>query len=116
MDALRSALEKELAGYRRARRRGDIVSAWIALERAHIFSQPRLGPHLRVHGLMLGLAVRTHDWREIRGQMLRLALAPLGNLAGRIPQGNTGRSNVSAFRPMAVPDDLRRIMATRSEP
>lgn len=47
--------------------------------------------------------------------MLRLALAPLGNLTGRIPQGNTGRSNVSAFQSMEVPDDLRQIMATRSE-
>jgi len=116
MDAAQWALENELAGYRHAWRRGDIVSAWMALERAHIHSQPRLGPHLRVHALMLGLAVRTHDWREVRGQVLRLALAPLGNLTGRIPQGNTGRSNVSAFRPMEVPDDLRRIMATRSEP
>lgn len=115
METLRSALESEVVGYRLAWRRGDIVSAWIALERAHILSQPRLGQHLRVHALMLGLAIRTHDWREAWGQMVRLALAPLGNLTGRIPQGNTGRSNVSAFQSMEVPDDLRRIMATRFE-
>lgn len=27
-------------------------------------------------------------------------MAPLGNLTGRLPIGNTGRANVSAFAPM----------------
>jgi hypothetical protein len=38
-----------------------------------------------------------------------LLLAPLGSLTGRLPIGNTGRSNVSAFLPMAIPQDLREL-------
>jgi hypothetical protein len=33
-------------------------------------------------------------------------LAPLGSLTGRLPVGNSGRSNVSAFAPMPIPADL----------
>jgi hypothetical protein len=57
---------------------------------------------------MLRFAVQQRDWREVSGQIIRLALAPLGALTNRIPLGNTGRSNVSAFQPMPIPDDLRR--------
>jgi hypothetical protein len=59
---------------------------------------------------MLEFAVALRDWREVTGQVVRLILAPLGALTGRIPVGNTGRSNVSAFQPMAIPDDLRRAL------
>jgi hypothetical protein len=38
--------------------------------------------------------------------MVRIILAPLGALTGRLPVGNTGRSNVSAFAPMPIPADL----------
>lgn len=59
---------------------------------------------------MLKLAVRLGDLREVAGQALRFSLAPLGSLSGRIPIGNTGRSNVSAFTPMEIPDDLREAL------
>lgn len=108
--ALAAALERELAAYRAARAAGEAGAAWTALERAHILSQPRLGPHLRVHAHMLAFALATRDAREALGQLARLALAPLGALTGRIPPGNTGRSNVSAFRPMPVPGDLRPLL------
>lgn len=111
LSALRESLRRELEAYRAARRRRDPQTAWAALERAHILSQPMLGQHLGVHAVMLGLALRTGDAREVAGQLARLALAPLGALAGRIPRGNTGRSNVSAFRPMSIPDDLRHLIA-----
>ena len=110
---IRSALEDEVAAYRLARRNDDIASAWIALERAHILSQLRLVPHLRIHAIMLKLAIQTHDWREVAGQLLRLGLVPLGNLTGRLPKGNTGRSNVSAFASMPIPADLRRVLAEK---
>lgn len=99
-------LDRELAAHRDARAVGDVAAAWTALERAHILSQPRLRPHIRVHRLMLGYAVELRDGREILGQAVRLALAPLGVLTGRIPRGNTGRSNVSAFAEMPMPADL----------
>lgn len=59
---------------------------------------------------MLCFAIEQRDWREAAGQIIRLALAPLGALTGHIPIGNTGRSNVSAFQPLPIPDDLRRAI------
>lgn len=96
----------EMAAYRAARSADDATAAWAALERAHILSQPDLGPHLANHWAMLGFALGQRDWREAAGQVVRLALAPLGSLTGRIPTGNTGRSNVGAFKAMPIPDDL----------
>lgn len=102
----RNLVADEMAAFRAARDGGENASAWIALERAHIVSQPYLGPHLASHYDMLCFAAATRNWSEAAGQLVRLALAPLGALTGRIPIGNTGRSNVSAFAPMTIPDDL----------
>ena len=107
---LNSALAAELGSYREARRAGDVDQQWRALERAHVLSQPMLLRHLQVHRQMLGLAIRSADGAEVVGQIARLALAPLGHLTGRVPVGNTGRSNVSAFQPMRVPEDLRHLV------
>lgn len=103
----------EMQAFKRARGERDTVSAWRALERAHIVSQPYLTLHLGNHLHMLRFAIAQRDSREVFGQLLRMALAPLGALTGRIPVGNTGRSNVSAFQPMPVPDDLRVAMKTK---
>ena len=111
----RRFIAQEMAAFKKSRAAGDIASAWHSLERAHIVSQPFLGPHLANHREMLGFAVAQRDWREVAGQMVRLALAPLGAMTGRIPVGNTGRSNVSAFLPMPIDDDLRRAIEVISE-
>ncbi len=95
---------------------GDTGAAWWALERAHILSQPDLPMHLRVHWTMLGYAVRQRDLREVAGQTLRLAVAPIGSLTGRIPVGNTGRSNVSAFEAMPIPAALRAAIDAGTKP
>lgn len=103
---MRRVIADEMALFHAARVSGEIDVAWQHLERAHIVSQPHLGLHLASHVSMLGFAVEQRDWRETVGQIVRLALAPLGALTGRIPIGNTGRSNVSAFEAMPVPQDL----------
>jgi hypothetical protein len=59
---------------------------------------------------MLGAAGRRRDGREVAGQLLRLALAVPGSLTGRYPIGNTGGADVSAFRPMPIPEDLRALL------
>jgi hypothetical protein len=64
---------------------------------------------------MLAFAVAQRDWREAAGQILRLVLAPLGNLTGRLPFGNTGRSIVNAFAPMDIPPDLAVILTRGDE-
>ncbi len=104
----RRLIAQEMAAFKKSRTAGDIASAWRSLERAHVASQLFVGLHIANHQAMLGFAVAQRDWREVRGQILRLALAPIGALTGRIPLGNTGRSNVSVFQTMAIPDDLRR--------
>lgn len=100
-------LQAEMARHAAAANAGDVDAAWRALELAHIVAQPQLGPHLRVHLRMLAYALRTRAGREVIGQIARLALAPVGWLTGRLPAGNTGRSDVSAFAAMPVPADLQ---------
>lgn len=90
--------------------------AWKALEWAHIVAQPYIGAHLASHWRMLGYAASQADWREAAGQTIRLFLVPLGSLTGRLPIGNSGRANVSAFQNMMVPDELAtRIKDARTE-
>lgn len=89
---------------------GDGVAAMHALECAHVLGQNDLAPHLRVHLRMLHVGWTSRDWREVRGQVLRIALVPVGHLLGRLPRGNTGGSTVSAFATMAIPPDIERLL------
>lgn len=107
---LKVAWSDETAAARAARNRGDVTAEWTHLERAHILSQPLAAAHVRTHLAMLGYAVRRRDRHEIVGQVLRAILAAPGSWTGRYPVGNTGGANVSAFRPMPVPDDLRPLL------
>ena len=95
---------------------GSTEQAWLYLEAAHVVGQRHLKPHLQTHALMLGLAWRTRDWPEAAGQVLRLALVPLGNLSGRLPLGNPGRSTVSAFEPLPVRQELAELIAQAAQP
>jgi hypothetical protein len=38
----------------------------------------------------------------------------LGSAMGRVPRGNTGGANVSAFREMPIPPDVRSLLALDS--
>lgn len=93
---------------------GEAAAAMQALERAHVLGQNDIGPHLRVHLRMLRVGLRSRDWREVRGQVLRTALVPVGHLFRRLPRGNTGASNVSAFAPMAIPPDIERLLDNKA--
>ncbi|HUR17841.1 MAG TPA: DUF3703 domain-containing protein [Acidimicrobiales bacterium] len=108
--ALLEAWTDERARAASARRERDFPEEWRHLERAHVLSQPLAVPHIRTHVDMLSCAVRRRDLRELGGQLLRLVLAGPGSLTGRYPVGNTGGANVSAFRPMPIPDDLRPLL------
>ena len=85
--------------------------AWLYLEAAHVVGQLHFKPHLQTHAQMLKLSLRTRDWPEVAGQMLRLVLVPLGHLSGRLPLGNPGRSTVSAFEPLPVRPELAELIA-----
>jgi hypothetical protein len=113
-DELETAFDAALTGARLRYRAGDLRTSFALLERAHVLGQRRLGRHLRVHGWMLKVGWALRDWREVRGQLLRLALTPLGHLTGRLPIGNTGGANVSAFASMPIPDELRALLDSAS--
>ncbi|MBX9872129.1 MAG: DUF3703 domain-containing protein [Burkholderiaceae bacterium] len=84
---------------------------WLLLEALHVVGQTRWRPHLRTHWLMLVQALRDRDWNEAAGQLFRLAIAPLGHALGRLPIGNSGRSNISAFQPMPVREDIAEVIS-----
>lgn len=94
---------------------GNARGAFAALERAHMLGQLDFGPHLRVHWQMLLVGWRHGDRREVVGQLLRIALVPIGHLVGRLPVGNTGGANVSAFRPMDIAPELKRLLDNRDQ-
>ena len=109
------AYDANVSEARRCLASGDARTAFGLLERAHVLGQRDVGRHLNVHVLMLRTAWVLRDAREIRGQLLRLALVPLGHLLRRLPAGNNGRSNISAFAPMAVPSDLQRLLDAKDD-
>ena len=88
----------------------DTEAAWQLLEDAHILSQPWVRPHLRVHAAMLSLGWSQRDRAEVVGQLARLIVAGPGSALDRYPAGNTGRANVSAFKPMPIRTDLASIL------
>ena len=59
---------------------------------------------------MLRVAAARRDKREILGQVVRLAATVPGFIAGWVPLGNTGGSNVSALKPMPVPVSLSSLV------
>lgn len=94
-----------------ARHADSAAQAWLYLEAAHVVGQLHFRPHLQTHVQMLRLALTRWDWPEAAGQLLRLALVPLGHLSGRLPLGNPGRANVSAFQPLPVRAELADLIA-----
>lgn len=101
--------QNELLAAGQAEARMDIEGAFLHLSRAHILSQRATTQHVFVHWRMLCLGARIGDWREVVGQFSRILAAALFSRIW-VPIGNTGRANVSAFRPMDVPDDLKAII------
>jgi Protein of unknown function (DUF3703) len=78
------------------------AQGWDFLIAAHIVGQKNLRLHVMTHCAMLGAAFQASEWREVLGQLFRLALVPLGHMLNRLPLGNTGRADVNAFKPMPI--------------
>jgi len=107
--ALRTAYAAELSAAALAASSGDTDQAFHHLERAHILSQRHTMRHVHVHWLMLRLGASVGAWREVAGQLSRIVAAAIFSRIW-IPVGNTGRANVSAVKPMPVPEDLRNVL------
>jgi uncharacterized protein DUF3703 len=106
---LRAAYVAELNAADAAAIKGNAEAAFRHLERAHILSQRQTWQHVYVHWLMLKLGVSVRDWREVLGQVSRIIAAAIFSRIW-VPVGNTGRANVSALKPMSIPDDLREVL------
>ena len=106
---LREALQHELAAARELELRGTLDAAFNHLERAHILSQRYALPHAGVHLRMLRVGWKRREARELVGQSTRFVAALLFSRIW-VPLGNTGGANVSALRPMPLPEDLRELL------
>jgi len=104
------AYEEELSLASLALRFGNYAACFAHLERAHVLAQRLTLRHTHVHWLMLVAAWRQRDYREVTGQLPRMVASMLFSRLW-IPVGNTGRSRVSAFKPMPVPEDLRHLVS-----
>lgn len=109
--AIDQRIDELTAAARHSVRAGDLDAAWEKLGDAHVLSQPWVRPHVQVHAAMLGVGLRTRDGGEVAGQLFRLLVAAPGSSTGRYPAGNSGRSNVSAFAPAPVREDLADFLA-----
>lgn len=105
-----AALRQALAEGEAALARGDAGVALVWLERAHILGQRMSLRHARAHWLMLRAGWMLGDWREVFGQVPRILAALLFSRIW-VPLGNTGRARVSAFRPMPLDEELRRLLS-----
>ena len=59
---------------------------------------------------MLQLALRQREWFEVFGQLFRLSLVPIGHFFKRLPLGNSGRSNVNAFKTMLIEPKIAHLI------
>ena len=74
-----------------------------------MYSGSEARAHLRVHWEMLRIGWRRKDVHEVSGQIVRIVGATLLSRLW-VPDGNTGGSNVSAFKAMPIAPELRRLM------
>lgn len=113
-DAVREQLNFELEKAERATAdgRGDV--AFAHLERAHVLAQADTIEHTRVHYRMLKAGIARRDRREIVGQIVRIVGASTKTPFGIYPVGNTGGANVSPFKPMPIPEDLKGVLETNN--
>ncbi len=106
----RPHVDAELQLARRCEQQGQPQQAFRHLENAHVLGQDATWHHTRVHVRMWWWGLRNRSMRELIGQLPRIIGALTKTVLGLNPAGNTGGSNVSAFRPMPVPSRLRAII------
>jgi hypothetical protein len=108
---IRADVEQELRRAEDFAQAGDASQAFHHLERAHVLGQASTRHHVRAHWHMLRWGWRQRDWRECRGQLLRLVGAASKTALGWVPRGNTGGANISPFCSLPLPADLAAAIA-----
>ncbi len=102
---MQQAYDAELSRARSAMGVAAWGRAFYHLENAHVLGQKSARCHTLSHWWMLRWSLRTHNYRELVGQIPRIGASLLFSKIW-VPVGNTGGSNVSAFRPMPIRQEL----------
>lgn len=106
---LRTAIDEAFLYARQALGVKSLQQAYPWLERVHILSQQRPVFHAYCHWLMFQAGWVERDYREMLGQVPRILAALLFSKVW-VPEGNTGRARVSAFRPMPISAELKQLL------
>lgn len=103
-------VQAELEAAAAAEARGEFYIAFQHLERAHVLGQATTLEHVRVHWRMFAFARRNRLAGDAFGQLWRIIAAAIFTASGLVPEGNTGGTNVSGFRRLPVPEDLKQTL------
>lgn len=113
---LKSAFQAEMAAARHCILAGRLDRGMRHLETAHVLGQYHLLPHCRTHWMMLRIACMRRRYADACGQAVRILLGAVGSLAGIVPQGNTGGSDVNMFKAMPVDPVLMALIERDRDP
>ncbi|MCF6326622.1 MAG: DUF3703 domain-containing protein [Devosiaceae bacterium] len=104
---LKAAFEKEMKLGKKFFAKAEYKDAFHHFERAHVLGQFFVLPHVRSHIWMFFIGIRTGDFNEIKGQLIRIPLGMIGSALGKVPLGNTGGANIKLSTTLPIPDDLK---------
>lgn len=110
---LRAAFEIEMAKARIEYFNENYLASFSYLERAHILGQSFIIPHTLSHWWMLKTGLRTNNFQEVFGQLLRIIASILFSRVW-VPIGNTGGTNVNPFKSMPIPEDLEKYLKQKT--
>lgn len=108
---IKKAFNQEMVDARKWFGEDALDKAFHSLERAHILGQRYFIKHMITHWWMFKIALKRADAKELLGQILRLIAVVPGYLIGWVPKGNTGGANVSAVKPMPIPEEFSELLS-----
>jgi len=111
---LKQAYQAEIQTAVQYYRRQEWQACFYHLENAHVLGQRSTLAHVYSHWWMLKLALKTGQIKGVLGQTIRL-LASIFISRLWVPVGNTGGSNVSAFKPMPIREELEIYFSAERE-
>lgn len=114
-EQIRPHVEQELDAAKSARQRGEFQQEFSHLENAHVLGQRSTRWHVITHVLMWRWAWRQRDTRELFGQVVRIVGAATKTFIGLVPTGNTGGSDVHAWKKMPLSEEHAALIARARE-
>ncbi|MBQ4811361.1 hypothetical protein A7985_02350 [Pseudoalteromonas luteoviolacea] len=106
---LKTAYEQEMANAKSLYRHKQFKDCFYHLERAHILGQKFTFAHINSHWWMLKVGIKTKSIDEVMGQCTRIVAALIFSRIW-VPNGNTGGTNINAFKSLPIPDDLQKYL------